>query len=427
MTRLLQFSLALNLLLAGLVLWRHSRPAPMPRPPRGAIGEPASRNGARITRITSTAGTPATPWAGLDSRDLRQLMANLRAIGCPESTIRDLVVFRVCREHRARLLAWEEETARSWDLTRIRDPGDWRDSQRRNGEIRDQMQSELEDLLGGDFADYRMSVLGWQSAAGPDYLPLAKRKQVRELETQHRWAAWELTSARMSGQLDREGAAQLAAMEREQREALARLLSPQEFAEYLVRESPAARYVLTRVPTARSEAEFRAIVRLADELGLDPNVGNDAASRFGQEPLDTNLAKADSARLAEFDRRLKGLLGEERVAEQAAEQQAAAEREREREQQRQEEQERARLTALAESVGVSAEEADQFMVRIKAQQAELQVRFTELEQTLTGTPEERKRQMEAVVMAELEQQAVEVMGEKGRDFVKRLGGGSHEP
>ena len=62
------------------------------------------------------------------------------------------------------------------------------------------------------------------------------------------------------------------------------------------------------------------------------------------------------------------------------------------------------------------------MVRIKAQQAALQARFSELEKTLTGTPEETKQQMATVVMAELEQQAVEVMGEKGRDFVKRLRG-----
>jgi hypothetical protein len=347
-------------------------------------------------------------------------MANLRATGCPESTLRDLVVFRVGRHYRERLLAAEEGPARAWDFTRNWDRRSVWERQRQQAEFRDQMQSDLEDLLGTGFADYRLTLLGWEPPTTPDYLSLPKRQQVRELETQHRWATWELTVNGLSGQLDTEAAAQLAAAQREHREALARVLSPPEFEEYLLRESPAARFVLERLPAARSEAEFRAIVRIADELELDPRLGNNATSRYGQEPLDPELARAEAARLAELDRRLKGLLGEERLAEQAAAEQAAAERERTREREQQEETERARLTTLAAAVGVDSAAVDRFMAQLKAQQAGLEQRFSELEKSLTGTPEEKQRQMAAAVMAELEQQAVAVMGEKGRDFVKRL-------
>lgn len=420
MNRLLALSLALNLLLAGLWLWRQGHPAPVPRPPRGSIGEPATRADTRPPPRTATAGVPPTPWAALESRDLRQFLANLRATGCPESTLRDLIVFRVGRHYRERLVAAAEGPARAWDFTRDRTARSAWEEQREHAELRDQMQTELEDLLGPDVANYRLNLLGWEPPKTPDFLPLAKRQQVRELETRHRWATWELTVNGLSGQLDTEAAAQLATAQREHREALARVLSPAEFEEYLLRESPAAQFVRERLPAARSEAEFRAIVRIADELELDPRLGNDAAARYGQEPLDPELARTEAERLAELDRQLKGLLGEERLAEQAAAEQAAAEQERAREREQQEEADRARLATLAAAVGVDGDAVDRFMAQLKAQQAGLEQRFSELEKTLTGTPEEKQRQMATAVMAELEQLAVAAMGEKGRDFVKRL-------
>lgn len=60
------------------------------------------------------------------------------------------------------------------------------------------------------------------------------------------------------------------------------------------------------------------------------------------------------------------------------------------------------------------------MNHLKALQPTLESRFTELERTLTGTPEERKRQLETAMKAELEQQAVEVLGAQGRELVRRL-------
>ncbi|HOY59436.1 MAG TPA: hypothetical protein PK640_15045, partial [Verrucomicrobiota bacterium] len=76
--------------------------------------------------------------------------------------------------------------------------------------------------------------------------------------------------------------------------------------------------------------------------------------------------------------------------------------------------------SLAAEVGIPAAEVNRFMDRMINEQATLSARLAELEKTLAGTPEERQRQMQEAVEAELEQMAVEAMGEKGRDFVQKL-------
>ena len=43
-----------------------------------------------------------------------------------------------------------------------------------------------------------------------------------------------------------------------------------------------------------------------------------------------------------------------------------------------------------------------------------------MEKQLTGTPEEKQKQLQATVEAELEQIAVEIIGEKGREFVRQM-------
>ena len=58
----------------------------------------------RTIRSTQAMATPATApdiqatpldWRQLESSDYRQYIANLRAVGCPEKTIRDIIVAEV--------------------------------------------------------------------------------------------------------------------------------------------------------------------------------------------------------------------------------------------------------------------------------------------------------------------------------------------
>lgn len=424
MKRLLTLSLALNLLLTGLAWWRARREAPIPRQPRGVVGEPAAhgdsaRGLVRVTRFAPTEAAPDTPWARIESRDPAKFIANLRALRCPEQTIQDIVVFRVCRRYRDQLLAAEEAAARSWDYTHNQSQRAFWERQDERQELRNRMLAEIENLFGQSAASLE-ALLGPAFQQSPDYLPSAKRQQMRILDQRYQALTRDLESQRMTGSLDTEGAARLAELQRQKQAELAQILSSSELEEYLYHESPAARYVLQRLPQAKSEAEFRAIVKVAAETGMDPNADSINNPLYGIEMADPALVKAAADKEAEFQRRLQEALGADRVAEQEAQKQAEAEQARLQEEQRHEQQERARLATLAESVGVSADAANQFMDRIKERQPEFEAKFKELENSLTGSPEEKQKQMEAVIKTEMETQAAEFMGDKAADFVKRL-------
>ncbi len=421
MTRWLCLSLGLNLVLVILAAVRLAGrgEAPVPRPLRATSGTPFSVSGRSIPPIVATNEPGSTPWSRLESQDPRELIAALRAIGCPERTIRDLVVFRTCRRHRAQLLTEEAQNVREWDYTRNREHRDWRERNARRNELRDTMLAELEELLGENFNSYRMSLVGWAEPE-PDFLPIGKRREVRELETRYRREIDALEQDAMLGLLDPEGAERLVSLRRAHQAEIAALLSPAEAEAYLFRESTAARYVRQRLPAAKSEAEFQAIVRLAAELEMDPNAGNDALTRFGGEPLDEARARKEAERQAEFDRRLAGLLGEERVSERAVQAEREAAEQRERERQRAQAEARAMMTEAAAEVGVAAEDAGRFFDRIQELEKTLEARIEARRQTLEGSAEERERALKAIIQSELEQEAVQIMGERGREFVDRL-------
>src|SRR5258705_11526606 len=63
--------------------------------------------GTREPSLLPVAGVPPASWKSIESRDPQKLIANLRDIGCPEQTIRDLMTFRVCRQYRKKLLELE--------------------------------------------------------------------------------------------------------------------------------------------------------------------------------------------------------------------------------------------------------------------------------------------------------------------------------
>ncbi len=79
----LKLSLAANAGLAALVLLLSQRPR---------AGAPDSLHNASAPATSSTEPPPAFNWRLLESGDYRTYIANLRAIGCPRQTIRDIIV-----------------------------------------------------------------------------------------------------------------------------------------------------------------------------------------------------------------------------------------------------------------------------------------------------------------------------------------------
>jgi hypothetical protein len=423
MKRVLLLSLLLNVVLLGLLAWR-SAPQSIPaRPARGEVGPSAAkgRGSARLLHFVPAWPAGATPWTAIESPNLRQLMANLRALGCPEETIRDLVVTRICRMYRNRLLAEEFRRLQAWDPTRPRDLRERLASTRVQQRLRNEMMSEAETLLGQPWSRLLAGVTGWTWAfSGQEYLPLDKRHRLRELELQHAEQRDELDWRGQFLVPDSEDHARVKEMQRQQEAEIAALLTPTEFAEWQYRESRASWFARLNLPPAESEAEFRQMVDLVREFDLTdrPATLDFRTSVPGAE--NDPEAQDYLHRKAIFDVRLKELLGEDRVAVEAAAAQERINRELQRSQAPSEEEARREFAAMAEAAGLAAAEADRFYQRLNGLEPGMSSRLAEMDKQFTGSPEEKRRQMQAVVEAEVERLAVEALGEKGRDFVRRM-------
>ena len=92
----LVISLLLNLGLAAALL-RPTAPAPAAPPPAAPAVTPAPTVAApaarprTVTQIVTNTLSQKFDWNAVESDDYKKYIANLRAIGCPEETIRDII------------------------------------------------------------------------------------------------------------------------------------------------------------------------------------------------------------------------------------------------------------------------------------------------------------------------------------------------
>jgi hypothetical protein len=421
MKLLLSLSLILNcvlLLLAGRPGGRQTQEKPVPRVPRAnVIGSGKWMR----TSAPASASVPRTPWSAIETRDIRKLIANLRALGCPEQTLRDLITLRVCREYRKKFVELQAESLRSWDYTRNRNYRDTQSYVRDQRRIRTEMDGELERLLGVPASQLQATMLGWGGSPGwNDFLPLDKQAQVREIKARYQDLADDIRGGLMDWESDPARDAQLKELYRQKQAELAAILTPQELAALNLRESPAAEYARKNLPEAKSEAEFAKMVHAVETVGIeepkwDPTAGLPSGLAFG-EPADNS---AYEQKRTELDALLKRTLGEDRVAEQQQENQMREAEGAQREKDQNEARERARIVSLADSVGIGEDDANRFLDRLLEIEPAMRKKFSELEKQLEHEPDKEKK-LEAAALAEMEKIAVEMLGEKGRVLARKM-------
>ncbi|MFN0066590.1 MAG: hypothetical protein ACKVYV_03040 [Limisphaerales bacterium] len=261
---------------------------------------------------------PAAPagkafdWRQVESSDYRRYIANLRAVGCPEETIRDIIVADVGKlfAERAKQLAPARKKFEYWKTgmnvfaEAMPDPGQLRQRQALNQEKR----ALLKELLGVDIAEKPEEIVA--AMMNPfdsmlDFLPAEKRARLLELEQE-----FGARQAKMftGGHMDEEDGKAMRDLNREKREVIRGLLSPEEFADYELRMSETAmqmRFSLNGFePT---EDEFRRVFEL--RRGFDEEFG----PMFGG--ADEEQMQARNEAQAKLNEGLKQLLGEERYAD----------------------------------------------------------------------------------------------------------------
>ena len=214
-------------------------------------------------------------WQELESADFPTYVANLRQIGCPEQTIRDIIIAEVnalySRKRAVELLTPEQQWWRSEPDTNV-----VRAAAEKARELEEQRRALLTSLLGatwetGDLVSIPRPSRPGVVLDGPvlGALPADTKQALQDvsLRSQDRMQAY-LDAQRSAGK--EPDPAELAKLRQQTRDDLARLLSPPDLEEFLLRYSQNANDLRTEFGQLRffdsTPDEFRAVFRATDSL-----------------------------------------------------------------------------------------------------------------------------------------------------------------
>ncbi|HTG44279.1 MAG TPA: hypothetical protein VK633_07075 [Verrucomicrobiae bacterium] len=248
-------------------------------------------------------------WASVESEDYRVYIANLRSIGVPEETLRDIIIADVNKLF-ARRVAAVYPSPRDYRFWQVEDKAT-RDDERKREQQRRELEKEkralVKELLG---VDYESELARWSGRPDEEsyrlgFLSPEKQQQTQALQAKYR----ELTRALLndgSGGRSPESRTKLAALRAQQEAELSQLMGPQDYEQYQLRNSPIARNMRESLATFQpTEEEFRRIFEMRKTIEQN-------SSGRGEERLTREQRQAAEQQL---ETQLKATLGEERFAQ----------------------------------------------------------------------------------------------------------------
>ena len=184
--RTLLLSLLANCALAVLVGYLHSvrTSGPKPPPPPKAAPPQVKRLGLDPGVMVTNVVSERFVWSRVETDDYKQYIANLRAIQCPEATIRDIIITDVLKTYAGKTAALQAPRLREFWKTESQWPGGDREFYRNNRELEKEKRALLAELLGADVEKDLRQIRGIPDWRGRSmaYLPEEKRDDVVALE-----------------------------------------------------------------------------------------------------------------------------------------------------------------------------------------------------------------------------------------------------
>jgi hypothetical protein len=311
-------SLALNLAALAavgyLLTQRPATPPPVTAPPVKQT-TPATRIEKKvITQTVTNEMVKQIDWRAVESDDYKKYIANLRAIGCPEETIKDIIVADVNKLFDARRKEASKDK-KKFEFWKSGNPfEDFMNPEllEKNQALARERRAMLKELLGYEPEEKQDIFAALTGGANPfeqmlDFLPASKQAQVMELFSQYQAKAMK---AMGKGAPDAEDLKAMQKIKKEGEAELAKLLTPQEKEQFdLIMSDTANMMRFQSAGFDYTEQEFRDIFKL--RKAFDDEFGD----RFGGGSLDKDeRAKRDSAQ-KQTDEGLKTLLGEQRFTE----------------------------------------------------------------------------------------------------------------
>src|SRR3954469_15078380 len=270
LNQVLAGTVALLLGVIGYGAYRLSRRPPPPPPVARVLTN--TLNQIAVRKVNSTnlfAMVPGTiSWAAIESTNYTTYIKNLRDIGCPEETIRDIIITDISKlfaKRRAGLRAqlqpykfWQTGDALQNDYSS--NP----ELQKQLQELEREQRMLVKQLLG---VDYKAEMARYWFDENYDdrmYGFLAPEKQDRIKSLQSRFDELEQdVYARSKGMLLDEDQEQLRQIEKQREAELAQVLTPEELEEYQLRNSSTANSMRAQMTGFQpSEEEFRRIFRI---------------------------------------------------------------------------------------------------------------------------------------------------------------------
>ncbi len=240
-------------------------------------------------------------WESVESSDYKQYIANLRAVGCPEQTIRDIIVTDVERMYAQRMAKASPSAPMNYWEAPIR-PVAWNQKNAEYTSIQAEKDRVIRELLGIDPQEEfnRRAGLSVPYEEGFEFLSAEKRAQLREIDREHglQKIANDATKDRDRGREINEWRAA----------AIKKLLTPEEFNEYEMRSSSGGLATMARA-FQPSEQEFRTIFQIEKQFGQDDYSWVDGTTGYAQR----KPAHAETEK--QFQSALKQALGAQRYAE----------------------------------------------------------------------------------------------------------------
>jgi LysM repeat protein len=262
-------SIGVNIALAAV--WLRLAPRQSARGSVAALDQSATNQ----TRPNVVLRRQLFSWREVESADYPTYISNLRDIGCPEQTIRDIIIADVnmlyARKRATELITAEQQWWRSEPDADVA-----RAAAEKARELEDERRTLLTRLLGptwetGDLVSIprpsRASVLLDGPALGALSVETKQAIQNVSIRSQERMQAY-LDAQRRAGK--EPDPVELAKLRQQTRDDLARLLSPPELEEFLLRYSQDANDLRAEFGQLRffnsTSNEFRAVFRATDAL-----------------------------------------------------------------------------------------------------------------------------------------------------------------
>ncbi|MEO5802093.1 MAG: hypothetical protein ABIR24_01075 [Verrucomicrobiota bacterium] len=257
-----------------------------------------ARSGRTVQTITVNRDK-ALDWRSVETDDYRAYIENLRAIGCPEETVRDIIIADINKLYASKIAALypSPKEIKFWRVEDRLARNEERERDQKRHELDKEKRDLIEELLGVDYESELARLSGRPSDDASRYGFLSPEKQEQAKALHDKYREMERALFGEGGGWTTENRAKFTALRAERESEMAKLLGPEEFEQYQLRSSYTARNMRENLTSFQpDENEFRKIFQLKktfdDQFGFSRDGSDDAVReerKLAQQKLDEQL------------------------------------------------------------------------------------------------------------------------------------------